>query len=92
MSVGRRLKTATFATGPATLRPAGVAQAASLPQGAEAHSRGDRKHCLSLPLLNGASGKSIEGTVKATGGSCASKQPLRFNPKPNNKTPLAPGQ
>jgi hypothetical protein len=34
---------------------------------------------------------SIKGTVKAKGGPCTSKRPLRFNAKLNSKIPVAPG-
>ncbi|MGA8746158.1 MAG: hypothetical protein WB507_09870 [Solirubrobacterales bacterium] len=39
-----------------------------------------------------ASPTSIKGTVKATGGPCTSKRPLKFNAKLDNKIPVAPGR
>ncbi len=35
---------------------------------------------------------SIKGTVKATGGPCTSKKPLKFTAKLDPKIPVAPGQ
>ncbi len=39
-----------------------------------------------------ASPTSIVGTVKAKGGPCTSKKPLKFNAKLDNKIPVAPGK